>query len=287
MYGASDYPKVRGEVEFAVLGLARNCDAGAHSLLAELHSWSTAGIGVVAFVGENGSSDATRETLMRGGRAVRVVDTSAIASESDRFRRMAAGRQLVMNAFIDSGIGARYVVVVDLDGPFLQSAGLGAVRTAASMLDDPKLIGVSATSKPYYYDLLALDGPNLHYGARLAELLRLKGSVVTRYGAYERDVYREQKRLTRMVPMNCVSAFNGICIYRATDYRRVSYVSVDFVNQCEHITLNRLLHELTGGHVRVSDRLIVQCPREHGPQGFWAFLIRAISHRLLNHVRAG
>ncbi len=176
------------DLDVAVLALARDCAATLPGALEAVAELSHLGVRIHLYVGENGSRDDTRELLRRADPSlVTTVDTSEIATEPDRLKRIARARTLVAAVARDeSESRVSTVLVVDLDEPFLESVPSAEIAALVErVLDDPDHFALGATSHPYY-DLLAFEDAR-HSFVGLESRLRARRRNPWRYWTIFRD----------------------------------------------------------------------------------------------------
>lgn len=250
------------------VGLARDCEASAEAFVRALERLVASGASARAVVGENGSQDGTRAVLS-GSPLVEVVDTDVMTQGASRLERMALGRQLLVESV--GRAPEAVVAVVDIDEPFLEALGPAQIADAADRLMAGDVFAVGATSRPVYYDLLAYRGDNLDFVGLDRRIDAHKRTPIRYYRLFRDQIYPAQRNLTRSDDFTCLSSFNGLVFYRASDFRRGSYLSATF-EASEHIPFHESLAKNTGiEHMVVAAELVLPMPREHGPRGFWGF----------------
>jgi hypothetical protein len=265
------------------LGLARNCASTLPAFFAFLEELHQAGFSCSAIIGENGSSDCTRRLIEQAaGLGVSLMDTSFMQSESSRLRRMAIGRQFLLDQVHARAICGQFICVADLDNAVANPPSVQMVYAAIGILDnDPSLFAVGATSKPVYYDLYSLRATGFEFLSDLpARLERAKKQVFTYHSFMRRDVYPVERAVTALIPLRCDSSFNGICFYRAADYVLGSYRCPREAMECEHVTFNLSIAKACGKQMLISSDLILRAPRKHIPASFVAFWATRICSQL-------
>lgn len=261
--------------DFAFLALAKDCAATIPPFLELLQTLRRSGSSVAAFVGENGSRDGTQALLdqaQRRGELI-LVPTAFMASEPERLRRMALGRQRLKSELEASGLEPRVVCVLDIDNVIAVPPPIPALLAAAAKLDRPGVFGVSASSRPHYYDLLAYEDEHRSFTTLLDELAINRSGIVQYYHFFRSRIYPHQRALTSDREISCASTFNGLCLYRAETYRLGSYRQAGPVI-CEHLVFNRRLAALTGGAMLIDPDLVLRTPRDHAEQSFLPFAWR-------------
>lgn len=263
--------------DFAFLALARDCAGTVPRFLELLETLRRSGSHVAAFVGENGSRDGTRTLLQRAearGEII-LVPTTFMAGEPERLRRMALGRERLKSELESSGISPRFVCVLDIDNVIATPPTVPALLAAASKLDRPGIFGVSATSRPHYYDLLAFEDEQRSFVTLLDELAKSRTGIVRYYRFFRSRIYPYQRALTSDREIRCASTFNGLCLYRADSYRLGSYLQVGPA-LCEHLVFNRRLASLTGGAMLIDPGLMLHTPVDHAERSFLPFAWRRL-----------
>lgn len=256
------------------LCLARDCAETLPAFFRFLAALGEQGISAAAWIGENGSSDGTGRLIDEAaGLGVERVDTSAMAAASERLERMAIGRQLLLDRLRASTMRPRVVCVADLDS--VMAAPPEPERLTAAMAEleqDAGLFAVGASSRPYYYDLLAFRHEEFGFLRDLhVRIQKAKRNPLTYYHFQATEMYAVQRRVTARVPLRCASSFNGLCLYRGEDYLRGTYRAADEREVCEHVTFNLAVAASTGRQMRVSDGLVLAMPADHAPVGFVRF----------------
>lgn len=261
--------------DFAFLALARDCAATIPRFLELLQTLKRSGSSVVAFVGENGSRDGTdallQQAQLRG--EITLVSTAFMADEPERLRRMALGRERLKGELEASGLEPRVVCVLDIDNVIATPPTIPALLAAAAKLDRPGVFGVSASSRPHYYDLLAYEDEQRSFATLLDELASSRSDIVKYYRFFRSRIYPHQQALTSDSEITCASTFNGLCLYRAELYRLGSYRQAGPAI-CEHLVFNRRLAALTGGAMLVDPGLVLSTPPDHARQSFLPFAWR-------------
>lgn len=257
-------------VRIAVLCLARNCRRQIPMLDDFDASLSANDLDATFFFGENGSRDGTRDAL--SSVAYRkpnwfVQPTDEMSSHVERLERMAIGREILLKTLLGSPVSFDYVMVMDVDNVFAAAPSARAIKRAICQLEeDRQLFGIAASSDPYYYDLLALRIPGT-FMTNLAIPIRAAKRRFWTYHRFMKDhVFAVQRRVTGLRNPRCLSAFNGLCIYRFSDYIRSTYLCPEAATLSEHVTFNTRIHELRGGWIEISSQIRLSTPAEHGPR---------------------
>jgi hypothetical protein len=264
------------------LCLAHNCADTIPSFFAYLERLDNSGFNCSAIIGENGSRDRTRYLIEEAASSkIALLNTSFMAEGHSRLIRMAMGRQALLNAAEARGNEADYICVTDLDNVMALPPDPASIRAAIRLLQtDTSLFAIGASSFPVYYDLLSLRVEGYGFLSHLnTEISDAKKNPFSYYRFHKEHIYRNQRRITSIIPARCASSFNGFCLYNASDYRLGSYRAVDEANICEHASLNLSIGQITGKQMLISPGLIIQAPADHIPTGFWHFWLDRIWER--------
>lgn len=266
----------------AFLGLARNCEASTPNVRKLIGEFLSYEHDLEVFLGENGSTDSTRSILEQYQKelpCISIIDTSRMSSVSDRLERMALGRELLKEACARSHLAAPfdYVIVCDLDNVLREAISAASIVSAIKTLEtEDDLFAVSAKSKPYYYDILALHDPKWfnHDASRyFRSLAGIPFGKILLIGLF---IFPWQRRLTAAGDFEAHSSFNGLAIYKTKAFFEASYVKgAPSPAPCEHLVLNRSIARKTGQRIRALDSLLVSMPPEHGPRGLKWLVERA------------
>lgn len=192
---------------------------------------------------------------------------------------MARGRELL--AWEARAISAGVIGVIDLDEPFLEALESGVLKQAVLRVrEDDRLLALSATSAPTYYDLLAFESDDTSFRGLESKLRSSRGRPLAYYRLFRDLIYPEQRRLTSPGDIRCRSAFNGLALYQSEVYRQGSYLpSGDGPWICEHVTFHRSLAAATGrGEMVIDGRLVLPMPKEHGRRGLPGFAWQRVSN---------
>lgn len=270
----------RGDIarpDFAFLALAKDCAGTIPHFLDLLGTLRRSGASAIALVGENGSRDETRALLQRAQARgeITLVPTPFMAEEPERLRRMALGRERLKSELETSGLAPRFVCVLDIDNVIAAPPTVPALFAAASKLDRPGIFGVSATSRPHYYDLLAFEDERRSFVTLLDDIAKSRRDIFTYYRFFRSRIYPHQQALTDDDEIACVSGFNGLCLYRAEIYRLGHYIQSG-PSICEHLVFNRRLATLTGGAMLIDPGLTLRTPVDHAQQSFLPFAWRRL-----------
>ncbi|CAN7434568.1 glycosyltransferase family 2 protein [Bosea sp. LjRoot237] len=263
--------------DFAFLALAKDCATTIPRFLELLDTLRRSGLRVAAFVGENGSQDGTRLLLQRAEAQgeITLVPTPFMASEPERLRRMALGRERLKSELEASGLKPRFVCVLDIDNVIAKPPSPDALLAAAAKLDRQRIFGASATSRPHYYDLLAFEDEHRSFETLLDDLAKSRVDIFKYYRFFRSRIYPHQRALTNDREIECASTFNGLCLYRADDYRLGSYLQAG-PSICEHLVFNRGLAAQTGRTMIIDPGLVLRTPMDHAQRSFLPFAWRRL-----------
>lgn len=285
-------PNAKEIYDIVFLGLARDCERTIPQFLAMLDGLSRAGLRYAAIVGEDSSKDKTRLMLLEAEAAGRLqlVDTSFLRGIPERLERMARGRQFLVQTFNNEKHIGRTMAVIDLDGSMMRPPSPESLRECINFLDNSKdVFAVSATSYPSYYDLLAFDSGEENFIGLDRKIRQHEKNPFSYVKLFYSFIYPQQRKLTSQKEIYCISAFNGLCLYRYEDFLHGSYVERSNFDLCEHITFNRSIANSTGKNMMINPRLALATPEEHARKSFFAFSMQRMKKvipRLLRHLKS-
>lgn len=269
-------------IDVAIVGLARDCAATLPDALTHIDQLRGDGIRVNTFIGEDGSTDDTRQIIKQSANLIDTTQDQAVP----RLERMARAREKLRQSVPSS---AAVVLVVDFDGPFVQSVTSEWLEVSMARLSEGSEFALSAASDPYY-DLLAFESDDVSFEGLDERIEIAKRNPLRYHGFKKRTIYAEQDRLTGRGEIRCISAFNGACLYLGSTYASGSYIPDDSTSwACEHVTFNRLLAR-DGSRMIVDPSLAVPAPEEHTRQSalaFYAGAIRKLVSRLPSSAHFG
>ena len=253
------------QVDIAFLGLAQNCSKYLPKFFDVIKDISLSK-NVEVLIGENGSDDYTFEVIQKNidvNNKITFVDTTFIEQFPDRIKRLALARQKLKNYLIDRNINPKFVCVVDLDDVLNKNFNRDLIDNLLKILenDNNKYFGVSLNSEPYYYDILNFESDEFpNKGVKQLQNNR----SINSYPARKKFIYSVQKSLTKKKKFDCISGFNGLCLYIYKDFIQSDYLEKNNDPSPEHLYLNRNLCHKTGKRILVTENLL-QMPQEHKP----------------------
>lgn len=264
------------------LALARDCASTIPGVVLGLEELRKSGLRTCLLVGENGSRDNSRELLenaVDSDGLVHLVDTTFMTEARGRLERMAIGRQFLADQVKKLPGSVRTICVLDMDEPFLESLDIALFRASLSRLDsDDAIFALAATSRPSYYDLLAFEDETRSFTELDKRIERLQRNPVAYYRLFRDFIYPEQQRLTTASDIVCLSAFNGMCLYKADMYLQGSYLpSASGPWVCEHVTFNRSIAAASGRLMLIHGTLVLPQPSEHGRRTLPAFVWQRVT----------
>lgn len=255
-----------------VLGLCRNSAATLPALLGMFHEIMRSGaLDLQVLLGENGSTDATREILEQAAAAnswLNIIDTGFMSYMPERLTRMAAGREALRKS-LPPPLPGDAVLVLDTDLDLIWPLSVDSLQAALRELEQPMTNGICSYSLPLHYDILALretaqsrsPGTELHLASLGPRSFWVRLRRYPRKLLNTLRITRQQHKLGVASGRAFVSAFNGLCLYPRPLYDAVSYLAPGI--ECEHVVLHLAMHRKTGGMIRVSQHLGVRAPQEH------------------------
>jgi hypothetical protein len=277
-----ELPCSDGRPTVLFLCLARNCASTLPVFFAYLERLRNAGICCSAIIGENGSTDSTRELIQAAKPEITLLDTSFMDEEPVLRVRIAVGRQALWDAAMGREGREEFICVADLDQAIGTPPTPAAVLEAIEVLrSHGRLFAIGASSHPVYYDLVSLRAEGFEFLEQFNYALdQAKKHPLSYYRFHREHIYSAQKRVTQALPLVCASSFNGFCIYNAGDYRKGCYRADDEAYICEHVNFNQSVTRATGKKMLVSVSLEIQAPAEHTEVGFLKFWYDRVRRRV-------
>jgi hypothetical protein len=235
---------------------------------------------VLVCIGEDSSKDNTLEIINKYKRKLNnliIIKTDKINKINNRIQKIAAGRQILKDYIIKNKLYAKFVVITDLDDVLKNGLNIKSFKQALHILQINKneIFGISAKSKPYYYDMLNLKIPNL-YNFNIYKIQSEKNFDF--YNKRKKYIYDYQVKISRMKDILTISSFNGFCIYFFNNYKNSNYISADKKNITpEHLYFNNNIHKNSKKFILMSNAIILNTPQEHMPYNyFFHFIFKKI-----------
>ena len=253
------------EYDIIFLGLAQDCEKYLPNLFNKIDEISKKK-NIQMFIGENGSNDYTFDLLQKKiskSKIYNFVDTTFIEQYEDRIKRLALARQTLKEKFIDQGIKSKFVCVIDLDDVINEIFNINLINNLIVSLEKnhDKYFGISLSSKPYYYDILNFESKE-YPNNFIKQLQNKKG--INSYGQRKKFIYEVQNFLSKKEMFECISGFNGLCLYNFEDYIKSSYIEDSDDQTPEHLLFNRYLHKTLKKNILVTKNYF-RMPNEHKP----------------------
>jgi hypothetical protein len=254
------------KIDIAFLGLAQNCEKYLPKFFNVIKEISQKKK-IEVFIGENGSNDYTfsliQKNIVNNDKNINFIDTTFIEEFDDRIKRLALARQTLKNTLIQSKLKPKFVCVVDLDDVLNHNFNTKMIDSLTVLLDKKKdqYFGISVNSKPYYYDILNFESEE--FPNRYIKNLQNNKSIKS-YKDRRDFIYRVQHSLTKKKYFDCISGFNGLCIYRYEEYITSNYVENIKDQTPEHLLFNRCLNKTLDKKILVTDNFF-KMPDEHKP----------------------
>lgn len=247
------------------LGLAQNCEKYLPFFFRKIDEISKKK-NIKIFIGENGSNDYTFDMIQKKISTSNIydfVDTTFIENYEDRIKRLALARQSLKENFLSLNIKSKFVCVIDLDDVINDFFSLDLINNLISKLEEEqdKYFGVSVSSKPYYYDILNFE--SVEFPNSCIKQLQNNKSINS-YNQRKQSIYKVQKLLSKKKNFECISGFNGLCLYFFKDYIKSDYVEDDKDQTPEHLLFNRFLNKTLKKKILVTDNFF-RMPNEHKP----------------------
>ncbi len=265
----------------AFLGLAQNCSRGLYNFFNFIEKIQDEFQKIYIFIGENNSKDNTLEILKNyKNKKVekKIINTFFMSKYSYRLEKMARGRNYVSS--FTKGLKLNYVVWLDLDDVLSDGIKKKDFLNSIKILDNRKdLFGVSATSSPFYYDILSLRIKG-YFMKNIYQISRVK-KLFKGYSLRKRNIYDIQKKINENSKLS-ISSFNGICIYKYKYYKISSHTNFNkslkkIREQVEHVTFNEIIYNKFKKFILINKNLKLKMPEEHSPySNFFSFLFGKI-----------
>ena len=230
-------------------------------------------INSLVLIGENDSKDKTLDTIRKYSsydNSIVCLDTSLINIYKNRIERLTHGRNFLKNYLKENNYVSKFVSIVDVDDVINCDLNIESFIKLLEHLEENKheLFGISAKSKPYYYDMLNLFIKDFYE----KDVLKVQSNknLYKSYYLRKNNIYKFQKKITDIKKsIKAISAHNGFCVYLYEDYISGNYLinNNQNIKQIipEHIILNKSIHEKTKKFMLVSDSFFVKTPKEHMP----------------------
>ena len=197
---------------------------------------------------------------------------------------MALARQELKNHLLKENINPKFVCVVDLDDVLNNNFNSDLINDLSIILEknDDKYFGVSLSSKPYYYDILNFESDE--FPNKGLKQLQNNRSIKS-YNTRKKYIYDVQKSLTKKNSFECISGFNGLCLYTYKDFIQSDYFEDNEDPTPEHLYLNRTLCVKTGKKILVTKNLL-RMPQEHKPlDNIFLFIVEKLFKYILIYYR--
>lgn len=253
-------------LDIVFLGLAQNCQKFINKFFDVAYQISKEKK-IKVIIGENNSDDFTfneiHNNILAKTKILEFVDTTFIEKEKDRISRLATARQELKNYLIKYKMHPKYICVVDLDDVLNNNFNKKLIENLVHELskNNHRYFAVSVKSKPYYYDILNFESKEFP-NDKIKQLQNSK--TIKSYGLRKEKIYNVQKKITQYKTFECISAFNGLCLYNYEDFIRADYLENSNDVTPEHLFLNRKIHKDTNKKILVCNYYL-EMPLEHKP----------------------
>ena len=226
------------------LGLAQNCEIFFKNFFTKIDDISKKK-NIMVFIGENGSSDYTFDIIQKkisSSNIYNFIDTTFIEQHDDRIKRLALAREALKENLVKLQIKSKYVCVIDLDDVINESFNLNLIEKLIFTLnkEHEKYFAVSLSSKPFYYDILNFES-NEFPNKNIKQLQNNKS--INSYKQRREFIYKTQKLMSNKKNFECISGFNGLCLYNYEDYVTSKYYEDNEDQTPEHLLFNRYLNK--------------------------------------------
>jgi len=270
-------------IDIAFLGLAQNCEIYLDNFFKVLNEVKKKN-SIKVLIGENDSKDLTFDKIHRNiliNDDIQFIDTTFIEKFNDRIERLALAREELKVTLEKLDISPKFVCVVDLDDVLNSSFNANTIYDLIETLqkNKSKYFAISVKSKPYYYDILNFESDEfINHNVKSLQ----NNKKINSYSDRKKKIYDLQLKLTLKENFDCISGFNGMCIYFYEDYIKSNYYDPTNNNDItpEHLYLNRKLNKITGKKLFV-ENYFLQMPYEHKPL---TNIFLFISEKLIKYI---
>lgn len=251
--------------EIIFLGLAQNCEKFLPNFFDTIDKISK-NKEIKVFIGENDSQDLTFDIIQKkviSNEVYQFVDTTFIEQFEDRIKRLALARQFLKDTLTKLEIKSKYICVIDLDDVINDVFSFELIQNLIKNLElnKEKYFGVSISSKPYYYDILNFESEEFP-NKNIKQLQNNKS--IKSYKQRKKYIYNVQSSLTKKNNFECISGFNGLCIYFYEEYIKSNYIEKKTDQTPEHLLFNRYLYKTLNKKILVTNNFF-KMPDEHKP----------------------
>lgn len=271
------------KIDIIFLGLAQNCEKHIDKFFDVIIKLSKI-LNIHVIIGENNSNDYTinkiKEFSIKFQDDFTFIDTTFIEKYDDRIKRLAAARQKLKDNIDILKLRSDYICVVDLDDVLNQNFNVDLILELKNKLKKNSLeyFAMSISSKPFYYDILNFES-NIFPNHNIKQIQNNKS--IKSYKDRKKFIYDVQKKISLQKNFDCISAFNGFCIYNFDDFQKSQYLENSEDVTPEHLFLNRKIHLITKKKILVTDNYL-QMPNEHKPiNNIISFFLEKISKYIL------
>ena len=253
------------KIDIVFLGLAKKCEKFLPIFFSAINE-ITKKKNIRVFLGENGSEDLTFDLIQKNivlNDKINFIDTSFIEEFPDRIKRLSLARQKLKDHLFQANLNPKFVCVLDLDEVISKNFTIELINNLENILErhKDKYFAVSLKSKPFYYDILNFESDEFPNN----DILKIQNSKsIKSYYERKKFVYNVQNSLTKKAEFECISGFNGLCLYLYGDFIKSHYYDDGLNIIPEHLHLNRIIHKSTGKKIFVSCNYL-KMPTEHKP----------------------
>ena len=261
--------KMNKNFDLIFLGLAKNVEKTINIFFKSVENLSKLGLKILVIIGENGSNDNTKKKLELFSSnyfELKCIDLEILNKYKNRIIRLGHGRQILKDFVFDNSFKTNFLSIVDLDEVIADGFNANVIHESLNFLKENKkyLFGISAKSKPYYYDLLPLIISD--YFERDIYKIQTRINLFRLYSDRKKNIYDFQKKITNMRDIETVSSHNGLTTYIYEDFIKGSYLNTKSNKiVSEHINLNKSINSKDNRFVYMSNDIILKTPKEHLP----------------------
>lgn len=263
------------EISMNIVGVVRNGGLALAETLVKVEQLITQVERHLVVIATNDNTDQTDQVLSDfAGRNsdVQIVRLDGLVTQfPERFDRITAARNAVLEVTEDSGVENTLTLMLDLDGPSAH-LNLDAILNAAQR-QSPEWDAVFANSKPAYYDLYALRCQGWCEEDVWQHVNRAKEPMFKKRrwwrALLSKTVYSKQYNIPSngmLIPVE--SAFAGAGLYKTDALKGLRYACRDENGGyiCEHVLFHKEMRA-RGARLYIDTAILTIAPIEHLGEG--------------------
>ena len=227
------------ESRIVICGTARNIEHKIEKSIDTISKAFCSFADVAMIICESHSDDGTRrklETLQSQYKNLIIVSDNSLA-HAFRTVRIAAARNRLKAEVMKHFSNFHYVAMADLDG-----VNQDLTKRRVESCWRYQGWDVATANQPLrYYDIAALRAPNWAPGDSWQEFLTLKANLSHKKALKIAIKSKEKSISPKSNPIDVISAFGGLAIYRMSAFAQGSYHGLDKSGNetCEHVSFHQ------------------------------------------------